>query len=319
MNHTGIDKVTYGVTDLEKCAKFWTDFGLSPIKTGDGQRKFSAQNGALIELRSANDPNLPPPVGDEVSATAREATFGVRSTEDLQELAANLSEDREVREDADGSIHTVDPLGYGLAFQVTQTTPVLAPELEVNVPGRATRINKRAEKYDRAMPLELSHIVYVTDDIEPHKEFYVDRLGFKLTDAYPGRGYFARGAAAHHHHNLFLLNPGQGKRGFHHVAFEVGNIHELFGGGNNMTREGWDTMIGPGRHPISSCYFWYFKNPCGGAAEYDFDSDVVDDNWEYREWESTPENFAEWALAEGMAAELMFKGIQGSFRDKKPE
>ena len=77
-------------------------------------------------------------------------------------------------------------------------------------------------------------------------------------------------------------------------------------------------MIGPGRHPISSCYFWYFKNPCGGAASH-FDSDVVDDNWEYREWESTPENFAEWALAEGMAAELMFKGIQGSFRDKKPE
>ena len=129
------------------------------------------------------------------------------------------------------------------------------------MPGRATRINKRAEKYDKATPLEMSHIVYVTDDIEPHKEFYVDRLGFKLTDAYPERGYFTGGAAAHNHHNLFLLNPGHGKRGFHHLAFEVGTIHELFGGGNHMTREGQDMMIGPGRHPISSCYFWYFKIP----------------------------------------------------------
>ena len=319
MNHTGIDKVTYGLADIEAGTRFWTDFGLVPVDIGNGHTAFATQNGAVVELRPVDDPALPPPVGDDFKATVREAMFGVRSAEDLNKLAANLSEDREVREDPDGSIHSVDPLGYGLAFRVTQTKSVEAPELEVNVPGRATRINKRAEKFDKAAPLEMSHIVYVTDDIEPHKEFYVDRLGFKLTDAYPGRGYFTRGAAAHHHHNLFLLNTGAGKRGFHHVAFEVGTIHELFGGGNNMTRQGWETMIGPGRHPISSCYFWYFKNPCGGAAEYDFDSDVVDDNWEAREWESTPENFAEWALGEGMAAEMMFKGIQGSFRDRKPE
>ena len=319
MNHTGIDKVTYGVADIESGKKFWIDFGLTPLDNGSGHEALAAQNGSVVELRPVDDPDLPSPVGEDVNATVREATFGVRSKEDVQALAANLSEDRDVREDADGSIHTVDPLGYGLSFRVTQTTRVKAPEQEVNVPGRATRVNKRADKYDHATPLEMSHIVYVTDDIEPHKEFYVDRLGFKLTDAYPGRGYFTRGAAANHHHNLFLLNPGHGKRGFHHVAFEVGSIHELFGGGNNMTRQNWETMIGPGRHPISSCYFWYFKNPCGGAAEYDFDSDVVDDNWEAREWESTPENFAEWALAEGMASEMMFKGIQGSFRDKPAE
>ena len=72
---------------------------------------------------------------------------------------------------------------------------------------------------------------------------YLNTMGFKLTDAYPGRGYFLRGSDSHNHHNLFLLDPGIGKRGFHHLAFEVGTIHELFGGGNNMTRQGWDTMI----------------------------------------------------------------------------
>ena len=154
----------------------------------------------------------------------------------------------------------------------------------------------------KAKPYEMSHIVYMTDDLENQKNFYVEKLGFKLTDAYPGRGYFLRGSDSHNHHNLFLLDPGIGKRGFHHLAFEVGTIHELFGGGNNMTRNGW--------HPISSCYFWYFKNPCGGAAEYDFDSDVVDDNWVANDWESTPENFAEWSLAEGMGEAMLYKGIQ---------
>ena len=78
----------------------------------------------------------------------------------------------------------------------------------------------------------------------------------------------------------------------------------------DVSADGWDTMLGPGRHPISSCYFWYFKNPCGGAAEYDFDSDVIDDNWEPGEFESVPENFAEWCLAEGMGESLLYKGIQ---------
>ena len=310
MNHTGIDKVTYGVTDLEAASKFWTDFGLTPIETDNGFATFATQNGATIEIRPADDPDLPPPVGENVDATAREATFGVRTDADVKALADNLSADRDVREDADGSIHTVDPLGFGVSFRVSQTEKIVAPELEINVPGRAGRINKRAPLVDKASPIEISHIVYMTDDLETHKEFYVDRLGFKVTDAYPGRGYFTRGAASHNHHNLFLLDPGIGKRGFHHLAFEVATIHELFGGGNNMTRNGWDTMIGPGRHPISSCYFWYFKNPCGGAAEYDFDSDVVDDNWEPATFESTPENFAEWALAEGMGDALLFKGIQ---------
>lgn len=310
MNHTGIDKVTYGVRDLETAVKFWTDFGLTPADTSNGHALFTAQNGAEIEVRAADDPNLPPPVGADVDATVREATFGVQDESDLAALAAKLAEDRDVREDEDGSIHAVDPVGFGVSFRVSKTTPVMAPEQEVNVPGRATRINRRALQVDRAAPLEISHIVYMTDDLENHKEFYVDRLGFRVTDCYPGRGYFARGSAAHNHHNLFLLDPGIGKRSFHHLAFEVGTIHELFGGGNNMTREGWDTMLGPGRHPISSCYFWYFKNPCGGAAEYDFDSDVVDDDWEPANWESKPENFAEWCLAEGMSEQLLYKGIQ---------
>jgi catechol 2,3-dioxygenase-like lactoylglutathione lyase family enzyme len=310
MSQTGIDQVTYGVKDLETAKRFWTDFGLKPVENDARHAVFAAQNGATIVVRAADDPGLPPPVGKDVDATVREATFGVKTKEDLAKLAANLAADRDVKEDADGTIHAVDPLGFGVAFRVTRTKKVTAPEQEINVPGRVSRLNRRGPLIGQAHPYEISHIVYMTDQLETHKEFYVDRLGFKITDAYPGRGYFARGGAAHNHHNLFLLDPGIGKRGFHHLAFEVGTIHELFGGGNNMTRHGWDTMLGPGRHPISSCYFWYFKNPCGGAAEYDFDSDVVDDDWEPTDFESTPQNFAEWCLAEGMGEALLYKGIQ---------
>ena len=155
----------------------------------------------------------------------------------------------------------------------------------------------------------MTHTVFMVDEPDKVVPFYMERLGFIASDSIPGRGYFLRGGASNHHHNLFLLNVGK-KRGFHHVAFELGSIHELFGGGLNMTRRGWRTALGPGRHPISSCYFWYFHSPCGGAAEYDFDSDIVDANWEPGVSSRRPEVFAEWCLAEGMADSLLYKGVQ---------
>jgi catechol 2,3-dioxygenase-like lactoylglutathione lyase family enzyme len=222
-----------------------------------------------------------------------------------------------VHVDAAGTLHTTDPLGFGIAFRVAQRRPVTAPELKFNTPGRPDRINTRGQFFSTATPLEMTHTVFMIDSPEIVVPFYTERLGFIASDSYPGRGYFLRGGASNHHHDLFLLNVGK-KRGFHHLAFELSNIHELFGGGLNMTRRGWRTALGPGRHPISSCYFWYFHSPCGGAAEYDFDSDIVDERWVPGEFRQTPEVFAEWCLAEGMADSLLYKGVQtgNTIKDK---
>jgi hypothetical protein len=134
-----------------------------------------------------------------------------------------------------------------------------------------------------------------------------------MTDSYPGNSMFFRADGAVEHHNLFIIHEGE-KVGFHHQAFEVRSIHEVLGGGLNLTERGWETMIGPGRHPVSSAYFWYFVNPCGGAAEYDWDSDAVSDDWEPKEWPKSHSTFAEWVAPpgfkrfEGWAAQHKFKG-----------
>ena len=250
---------------------------------------------------------LPQPI--EPGATQREAVFGVQSAADLTAITNELERDRPVRLGDDGTVHAADPLGFGIAFRLAQRKPVTAPELKFNTPGRPDRINTRGEFFKSARPLELTHTVLMIDEPDKVVPFYTERLGFIASDSYPGRGYFLRGGASNHHHDLFLLNVGK-KRGFHHLAFELGSIHELFGGGLNMTRRGWRTALGPGRHPISSCYFWYFHSPCGGAAEYDFDSDVVDERWVPGEHQQSPEVFAEWCLAEGMADSLLYKGVQ---------
>jgi catechol 2,3-dioxygenase-like lactoylglutathione lyase family enzyme len=306
MNVTNLEALTFGVSDLELCRRFWNDFGLAETVEPSGSL-FSCRDGSSVILRHIDDPALPP--ANEPGATVRETTFGVRASEDLAAIERELSRDREITRDGDGTLHAIDPLGFPIAFRVSRRKPVAAPAPRFNTPGHPDRINTRGQFYKQVHPLEMTHTVFMIDDPGEIVSFYVDRLGFIVSDSYPGRGYFLRGGASHHHHDLFLINVGK-RPGFHHVAFELGSIHELFGGGLNMTRRRWRTALGPGRHPVSSCYFWYFHNPCGGAAEYDFDSDVVDSNWKPGTFEQTPEMFAEWCLAEGMADSLLYKGIQ---------
>ena len=308
MHVTTLDAVTYGVTDLPTAKRFWIDFGLDLVTEESARLVFESQDRSVVEIKLASDPSLPPAIED--APGVREATFGVASQTDLDDIANELSRDRDVRIDADGTVHALDPLGIAVAFRVSRCIEVVAPEPQFNIPGRAGRVNARAKFYASAKPLEMTHVVFMVPETEKEIGFYVERLGFRISDCYPGRGYFLRGGAAKYHHNLFLLNPGGNKLGFHHLAFEVANIHELFGGGLNMTRKGWKTMLGPGRHPISSCYFWYFLNPCGGGAEYDFDSDIVNESWVGEEFEQTPAVFAEWSLAAGMEESLLYRGIQ---------
>ena len=297
MKILGLESVTFGVDDVATARRFWNDFGLSEVANGADNAVFETREKATIVVRAIDDPDLvPAPVEGN---TAREFTWGLETQAEVDAIADELARDHQITRSGDGAIPAVDPVGYGIAFRVSRRVAVEPEPPEINPPGAVTRVNKRARVYDKAAPLHLSHMVILVPNIEETKDFYVDRLGFKLTDSYPGRGYFLRAGASNEHHNLFLLKAGENK-GFNHIAFELGSIHELFGGGTHMMDKGWETHLGPGRHPISSCYFWYFKNPCGGAAEYDFDSDFITDDWNPKDWESVPGSFAEWTLAEGI-------------------
>ncbi len=168
-----------------------------------------------------------------------------------------------------------------------------------NVWGHAARIDQPAAIYERAEPVEVGHVVFFTDTLAETTAFY-ESLGFRLSDRYPGRGHFLRCSARGGHHDLFLLQTPEAKRGLNHVAFTVRDMHEVIGGGLHLSRCGWETQLGPGRHPISSALFWYFKNPAGALVEYYADEDVLTENWKPRDFEPSPTVFAEWAVAGGI-------------------
>jgi catechol 2,3-dioxygenase-like lactoylglutathione lyase family enzyme len=299
MKVLGIEQVTFGVENLDECKRFWNDWGLKLVDESSSGSAFETLNGGKVIVRAIDDPSLPPAM--EPGSTLREAYWGVDTQASLDEIEERIKElPSFVKEE--GSVGCTDPNGFSFRFRITTARDTGIVGDQFNSWGNSPRKNTPAAIYERATPMEIGHIVHFTDRIAEMEEFYHTNFGFEASDRYPGRGLFMRCNVEGGHHDMFLLQVPGKERGLNHVAFTVRDINEVFGGGLNMSSRGWETEIGPGRHPISSAYFWYFKNPCGALVEYYSNEDSLDGNWVPREHESTPANFAEWAIAGGLDA-----------------
>ncbi len=301
MSVRGIDQITYGSDDLALSRRFFQDWGLKLISEAGDELVFECLNGCRVVVAAMDKPGLPPAI--EEGPTLREVVWGVESEADLVRYADAIRRDPGFMDQAvDGArrIGCTDPNGLAVRLQVSRKHEVQVPCAALNTWADKPRINQPSPIYERATPIEVGHVVFFVADVHAVEAFYADRFGFVSSDRYPDRGAFMRCAPEGGHHDLFLLQIPSGKRGINHVAFTVRDIHEVFGGGLHFSRCGWETQLGPGRHPVSSAYFWYFKNPAGGLIEYYSDEDQLTAEWHPREFEPGPTVFAEWAAAGGL-------------------
>jgi catechol 2,3-dioxygenase-like lactoylglutathione lyase family enzyme len=302
MDILGIVEYEFGVESIEQCERFVRDFGLSPVSAAsdsEGAVCFEALNGSRVSLYPIDDARLPAAFED--GSTMRRVTWGVSSTEVLDRLAEKLVDEPGFNRDA-SSVSCMDPNGMALCFRVSSLREVTLDVLPVNQWGDARRVDQPSPVYDKATPIGIGHAVFFVEELDKVERFYREKLGFHVSDRYVGKGVFLRTAARAGHHNLFLLHVPGKPRGLNHVAFTVRDIHEVFGGGLAMSRAGWATFLGPGRHPISSAYFWYVKSPTGGAFEFYTNEDHLTEAWVPRELKHSVESFTEWAVEGGIDA-----------------
>ena len=294
---SGLDAVTFGVDDVAEAKRFLDDWGVAPLASTADRLAYETKDGGRVIVRPADAADLPPPI--EAGNTVREVVWGAADAAELDKVLSLLGKGPGVTTGADGLVRVSDPNGLSLAFEVSSRRKISVEPTPANGVGAAHRINKRSPVYDRARPLKLGHVVLFATDYSAMRAFYTERLGFIVSDEYPGHGAFLRCQTVGEHHNLFILNR-PGRPGVNHVAFTVSDIHEVIGGGIAMSQKGWKTEIGPGRHPISSAYFWYFHNPLGAPVEYYADDDYCTAEWQSGTFERKPELFAEWAINGGI-------------------
>ncbi len=293
MDYTGIASVTFAATDLGEARRYLSDWGLARARTGRRELRGETRSGSTVIVVAA---------GSGEGAGFREVIYGVATAAQRDAIAAELARDRQVLRDDGGTVRTVDDCGFPIGFRVwkprrSKSRP--APT-RWNAPAARSRIDREAVAFgEGAQPGQIGHIVFAVNDVARAEAFYRDRLGFWLSDRYVGgAGVFLRWARRSEHHNVFFLKSRSGRDELHHLAFEVDSVHEVFGGGLAFSRAGWKTQIGPGRHPISSAYFWYFVNPMGGAFEYFCDPDYVTERWKPRNFRVN--RFSEWHLPAGL-------------------
>ncbi len=297
MNVLGIDEITLGAGDLPTCRRFFLDWGLNLAEESPTRLVFESLNGCRVIVAHSDTPGLP--AGMEPDPTLREVVWGVDSEDGLQHLARKLRAQPGFFE-KDGRIGCTDPNGLAVRLQRSRKREIALDCARTNTWGERSRIDQASPAYDRATPIEVGHVVLFTTDLEACSRFYQDLLGFVVSDRYPGRGHFLRCGPRGGHHDLFLLQPPEPRRGLNHVAFAVRDVHEVFGGGMHMSRQGWTTELGPGRHPISSAIFWYVVSPAGALVEYYTDEDELTEAWQPREFTPGPTVFAEWAIKGGI-------------------
>ncbi len=297
MSFSGLDAVTFGVDDMGEAARFLEDWGLRQVFAGPDRLVSETRDGCEVIVRPAEAPDLPPAI--EPGSTLREVVWGAPDAAALKDALERLRGRGALIPGPDGLPRAMDPNGLRHGFRVSRRRAVKVTPTPANAPGNPARIDRRAPVHHGADPIRLGHIALFAADLPAMRAFYTAAMGFIVSDEYPGHGVYLRCRRRGEHHNLLILSR-PGKAGINHVAFMLTDVHEVIGGGIAMAQKGWRTELGPGRHPISSAYFWYLHSPLGPPLEYCADEDYCTEAWVPGEFTQKPELFAEWAVAGGI-------------------
>jgi catechol 2,3-dioxygenase-like lactoylglutathione lyase family enzyme len=286
-----LTSVTIGVPNVAETAAYYEEFGLTRLDDSAGLRGDDPPHPAdRPEVRFTTV------VGGEqlrlVPSPRRrlvELGIGVTDPDDLDSAAARLAAVGVAPEQTPDALAATDP-GTGVRVALGVAGPVSAPPAPViaqNGPGRPDRGTARAEPVLRENPVrprKLGHVVLGSTDLEASERFFIQGVGFKVSDAISGAASFLRCSTDHHN----LLVQAAPVPFLHHTSWQVDDVDEIGRGATALlekdpTRHVW----GLGRHHIGSNFFWYLKDPAGNFSEYYADLDcIIDDQlWHPGVWD----------------------------------
>ena len=137
---------------------------------------------------------------------------------------------------------------------------------------------------DHSRPVKMSHAVLNVSDIDKQRAFFIDVLGFRLTDS-TARMDFVR--CSSYHHSIALARSRGAS--LNHMAYEVENFDGLMRGAGRMKKHGFKIGWGVGRHGPGNNLFSYFVEPNGFVTEYTAEVETVD---EAKHIVGTPESWS---------------------------
>lgn len=276
---TDVRFVGYAVLDLAAEKAFYTDnWKLRPVADEDGLSYFACEGHDelyVVRLRQSDTRRV------DVVALATE------SRADVDELHRKVA--------ASGcriifAPRELDSFGGGYGFRFFNPDGI-----EMEVSAEVARGTKRALARHEAVPEKISHVVFHSPTHKETTQWFIDVLGFRLSDWIGDFMSLIRCNSAHHR-IAFLPGPAC----LNHVAYDMPDVNEMMRGLRRLRRDGIDIAWGPGRHTAGDNTFAYFVTPNGFAVEYTSELEEIDDDaWEPRTFDPAPDVMDQWGIGTG--------------------
>ncbi|KWV94501.1 hypothetical protein ASS64_09295 [Erythrobacter sp. AP23] len=133
----------------------------------------------------------------------------------------------------------------------------------------------------------LGHIFMESSDIDRLREFYVEGMGFEMSDIIhmpldPSTPDVSVDLEFYHcnpRHHTIGLAPGGGNKRMHHFMLEVPTMDDVGFTIDRAERAGVPVPIPLGRHSNDLVTSFYMVSPSGFAVEFGYGGIVIDDNW----------------------------------------
>jgi len=155
-----------------------------------------------------------------------------------------------------------------------------------------------AKGYPDPRPGRLQHVVFQTTAIEPLVEFYVNRVGFAISDKVLDEdgslaAFFLR--SDHEHHSLAFFVGS--KNELDHHAYETTCWNDIRDWGDRFGRERIPMFWGPGRHGPGNNLFFMVKDADGNKLELSAELETFTPDQPPRVWPNTEYTLNYWGSA----------------------
>jgi catechol 2,3-dioxygenase len=277
MSLLGLRSVELGVTDVAAAAHFYTEvWGLAPV----------ASTGGAVYLRGSGAPHYLVALYRRALPELLGVTFSARRREDVDALHAAL------KRAAVGALGAPGPIaepggGYGLAFT--------DPEGRIfRAVADAARHADAGDARDR--PRELAHVVLNSADVPRATAFFVEHLGFRLTDQTRMMDFVT---CNDHHHNVAFAHADAAT--LNHIAFEVPDLESVMRAAGRLRDHGYRIEWGVGRHGPGNNVFAYFVGPEDFVVEYTAEVSRVDAAYRVgrpEDWKWPPGRVDHWGVSD---------------------
>lgn len=140
------------------------------------------------------------------------------------------------------------------------------------------------------MPARLQHTVFQTTDLEAVVRFYVDKIGFSVSDEVvndSGKAMVVFLRSDDEHHSLAFFRGS--KNAWDHHCYETSQWNDIRDWGDKFARQHIPMFFGPGRHGPGNNLFFMVNDPDGNRLEFSAEmqhvaAEAIPGVWEHGEY-----------------------------------